>query len=505
MRQSDDGFMAYFMFDIFTGLDTHIAILLGLALLFVLAYEFINGFHDTANAVATVIYTKAMPAQLAVVLSGFFNFFGVLLGGLSVAYAIVHLLPIDLLVNISSTHGLIMVFSMLLTAIVWNFGTWYLGLPASSSHTLIGSILGVGVANALMTHTSISDGVNLKKALDVMLSLIVSPLVGLAVAGVVLLTLKRLYPTSHMHLNPEERQLLDGKKHPPFWPRTMLILSSFGVSFAHGSNDGQKGIGLLMLVLIGIAPSQFVVNMDASKYEIAKTADAAEHIAGIYASNTGVLDAFIARHPVSTEDNAIPQGKFHCNPAQTRESLDKLGNLLRGVNSYSDLDTEQRRMTRRLILCIDDTAKKVASQPGLSKSDSSNLNTLRADLNQTTEYAPTWVIVAVALALGLGTLVGWRRIVVTVGEKIGERGMGYSQGMAAQITAASAIGIASITGMPVSTTHVLSSAVAGSMLANKNRLQSGTVKSILMAWVFTLPATMLLSCALFWIASYVIL
>ncbi|MGL6296453.1 MAG: inorganic phosphate transporter, partial [Plesiomonas sp.] len=189
----------------------------------------------------------------------------------------------------------------------------------------------------------------------------------------------------------------------------------------------------------------------------------------------------------------------------TRESLDKLGNLLRGVNSYSDLDTEQRRMTRRLILCIDDTAKKVASQQGLSKSDSSNLNTLRADLNQTTEYAPTWVIVAVALALGLGTLVGWRRIVVTVGEKIGERGMGYSQGMAAQITAASAIGIASITGMPVSTTHVLSSAVAGSMLANKNRLQSGTVKSILMAWVFTLPATMLLSCALFWIASYVIL
>ncbi|MGL4602118.1 MAG: inorganic phosphate transporter, partial [Plesiomonas sp.] len=239
------------MFDIFTGLDTHIAILLGLALLFVLAYEFINGFHDTANAVATVIYTKAMPAQLAVVLSGFFNFLGVLLGGLSVAYAIVHLLPIDLLVNISSTHGLIMVFSMLLTAIVWNFGTWYLGLPASSSHTLIGSILGVGIANALMTHTSISDGVNLKKALDVMLSLIVSPLIGLVVAGVVLLTLKRLYPTSHMHLNPQERQLLDGKKHPPFWPRTMLILSSFGVSFAHGSNDGQKGIGLLMLVLIG--------------------------------------------------------------------------------------------------------------------------------------------------------------------------------------------------------------------------------------------------------------
>ena len=504
MRRSDDGFMAYFMFDIFTGLDAHIAILLGLALLFVLAYEFINGFHDTANAVATVIYTKAMPAQLAVVLSGIFNFFGVLLGGLSVAYAIVHLLPIDLLVNISSTHGLIMVFSMLFTAIVWNFGTWYLGLPASSSHTLIGSILGVGVANALMTHTSISDGVNLKKAVDVMLSLIVSPVVGLLLAGTVFLLLKRLFPTSHMHLNPEERQLLDGKKHPPFWERTVLILSSFGVSFAHGSNDGQKGIGLLMLVLIGIAPAKFVVDMNASQYQIAKTADAAQHIAAIYERNPTVLDAFIASHP-KAQDNAIPQGKFHCDVANTRQSLDGLSSLLNGVSDYAQLDTDQRRMARRLILCIDDTAKKVAAAPGMSKADAASLTTFRHDLNSTTEYAPTWVIVAVAMALGLGTLVGWRRIVVTVGEKIGERGMGYSQGMAAQITAASAIGIASVTGMPVSTTHVLSSAVAGSMLANKNRLQSGTVKSILMAWIFTLPATMLLSCTLFWVASYILL
>jgi low-affinity inorganic phosphate transporter len=137
----------------------------------------------------------------------------------------------------------------------------------------------------------------------------------------------------------------------------------------------------------------------------------------------------------------------------------------------------------------------------ISSKEKDDLNQLRKDLTATTEYAPTWVIVAVAMALGVGTMIGWKRIVLTVGEKIGQKGMTYSQGMAAQITAAAAIGIASVTGMPVSTTHVLSSAVAGTMVANRSGLQSGTVKNILLAWVLTLPATIMLSGGMFYLLS----
>ncbi|HHQ4887362.1 TPA: inorganic phosphate transporter, partial [Aeromonas veronii] len=241
------------MFEMFSGLGLWWSIGLVLAVFFVLAYEFINGFHDTANAVATVIYTKAMPAHLAVVASGIFNFFGVMFGGLGVAYAIVHLLPIDLLLGMDSTQGLIMVFSLLFSAIVWNLGTWFFGIPASSSHTLIGSILGVGGAYAWITHKPVTEGINVGKAIDIMLSLIISPTIGFIIAALLLLAMKRIWTSNKIHKTPEERQLVDGKKHPPFWARLTLVASAMGVSFVHGSNDGQKGIGLVMLVLICMA------------------------------------------------------------------------------------------------------------------------------------------------------------------------------------------------------------------------------------------------------------
>ncbi|WP_139144387.1 inorganic phosphate transporter, partial [Pseudomonas aeruginosa] len=236
------------MFDLFSGLDAWVGISLVLALAFVLTFEFINGFHDTANAVATVIYTKAMPPYRAVMLSGVFNFLGVLLGGVGVAYAIVHLLPVELLINVNTGHGLAMVFSLLAAAIAWNLGTWYFGIPASSSHTLIGSILGVGLANALITDVPLAEGINWQKAIDIGLSLIFSPLAGFMVAALVLLGLKWWRPLSKMHKTPETRRELDEKKHPPFWNRLVLVLSAMAVSFVHGSNDGQKGIGLIMLV-----------------------------------------------------------------------------------------------------------------------------------------------------------------------------------------------------------------------------------------------------------------
>lgn len=482
------------MFELFTGLSTTASISLALALIFVLAYEVINGFHDTANAVATVIYTKAMPAHLAVVASGIFNFAGVMLGGLGVAYAIVHLLPVELLLNVNSSHGLIMVFSLLTSAIVWNLGTWYFGIPASSSHTLIGSILGVGLANAFLTHIPLLEGINTKKMIDVMLSLLISPAVGLIFAGLLLILLKKYRGQSRMHKTPEERKLTDGKKHPPFWTRLMLVISAMGVSFAHGSNDGQKGIGLLMLVLIGLAPNKFVLDMDSTAYQISRTRDAAIHMQQFYTRNEATLSTYLAMGKIA--NHSLPE-LFKCEPQITLPAINDLSTILEPVKSYADLTPEARIKVRRMLLCLDDTAKKVSKLPVLAANEKKDLDKLRKDLTATTEYAPQWVIIAVALALGIGTMIGWKRIVLTVGEKIGNQSMTYAQGLAAQTTAAIAISVASATGMPVSTTHVLSSAVAGTMVANRSGLQSGTIKTILMAWVLTLPVTMGLSAGLF--------
>ena len=482
------------MLDMFTGLDFTVGLALFLSLVFVLAYEFINGFHDTANAVATVIYTKAMPPYMAVVASGIFNFFGVMVGGLGVAYAIVHLLPVDLLLNVSSAYGMIMVFSLLTSAIFWNLGTWYFGIPSSSSHTLIGSILGVGGAHALLTHLPLAQGINTKKAIDIMLSLLISPLVGFIIAALLLMLLKRIWPGQKIHKTPEERERIDGKKHPPFWTRATLVASAMGLSFVHGSNDGQKGIGMIMLVLICMAPGHFVLDLNTSMLDIAKTRDAAGYIQSIYTANQAKLAGKID-FTNTTVSSATDE---KCQAANAMVALNSLQSLLKDINDYRKLPVDSRRETRRMLLCIDDTAKKMSKVDGISDKDKEDLGKLRKDITATTEFAPYWAIIAVALALGLGTMTGWRRVVKTVGEKIGKTGMTYAQGMSAQITSATAIGIASITGMPVSTTHVLSSAVAGTMVANKSGLQFGTIKTILMAWVLTLPATIILAGGLFY-------
>lgn len=444
------------MLNLFVGLDIYTGLLLLLALAFVLFYEAINGFHDTANAVAAVIYTRAMQPQLAVVMAAFFNFFGVLLGGLSVAYAIVHMLPTDLLLNMGSTHGLAMVFSMLLAAIIWNLGTWFFGLPASSSHTLIGAIIGIGLTNALLTGSSVMDALNLREVTKIFSS---------------------------------------------------LIVSAAGVAFSHGANDGQKGIGLVMLVLVGIAPAGFVVNMNASGYEITRTRDAVTNFEHYLQQHPELPQKLIAMEPplpaASTDGTQVTE--FHCHPANTFDAIARVKTMLPGnMESYEPLSVSQRSQLRRIMLCISDTSAKLAKLPGVSKEDQNLLKKLRSDMLSTIEYAPVWIIMAVALALGIGTMIGWRRVAMTIGEKIGKRGMTYAQGMAAQMTAAVSIGLASYIGMPVSTTHVLSSAVAGTMVVDGGGLQRKTVTSILMALVFTLPAAIFLSGGLYWIALQLI-
>ncbi len=493
-----------FMLHLFTGLDFHTSLMLVLALLFVLFYEAINGFHDTANAVATVIYTRAMRAQFAVVMAGVFNFFGVLLGGLSVAYAIVHLLPTDLLLNVSSAHGLAMVFSMLLAAIVWNLGTWYFGLPASSSHTLIGSIIGIGLTNAIVTSSSVVDALNVPKMIQIFLSLILSPLIGLIIAGAMVFLLRHYWSGTkkrkRIHLTPAEREKKDGKRKPPFWTRTALILSAVGVSFSHGANDGQKGIGLIMLVLIGVAPAGFVVNMNANGYDIARTYDAVTHLQQYYQQHGTALSHAIKLTPSVTVVKNEPEGRFHCDSTRAVVVLNHTESILKGIQSYSELNSEQRNNMRRMLMCIADTAESVAKLPETSGEDARFLNKLRKDLLHTVEYAPVWIIIAVALALSLGTLVGWKRVAVTIGEKIGKKGMTYAQGVSAQMTAAVSIGVASYTGMPVSTTQVLSSAVAGTMLVDGGGVQGKTIKNIMLAWILTLPVSIALSGTLYWFA-----
>ncbi len=479
--------------------------MLVLALLFVLFYEAINGFHDTANAVATVIYTRALRSQIAVVMSGIFNFLGVMLGGLSVAYAIVHLLPTDLLLNVGSAHGLAMMFSLLLAAIIWNLGTWYFGLPASSSHTLIGAIIGIALTNALMTHTSVVDALNIPKMIEIFLSLIISPIVGLLLAGLIVWMLRRYWSGTkkrrRIHMTPAEREKIDGKRKPPFWTRIALIVSAIGVSFSHGANDGQKGIGLLMLVLIGVAPAGFVMNMDATGYDIARTRDAITHLDQYYRQHQAELSHVISAEPEVPASEDVNGSKiFHCDPARAQLAIASAQGMLTDLQSYDQLSVDQRSHMRRLLMCVADTAGKVAKLPETNETNKRFLTDLRKDLLATVEYAPMWIIVAVALALSLGTMVGWRRVATTIGEKIGKKGMTYAQGVSAQMTAAVSIGVASYTGMPVSTTHVLSSAVTGTMLVDGGGVQGKTVKNILLAWVLTLPMAIIISSLLYWLA-----
>ncbi|WP_216782412.1 inorganic phosphate transporter PitA [Candidatus Profftia tarda] len=486
-----------------TELDLITSLMLIFALIFVLFYEAINGFHDTANAVAIVIYTRAMRLQVAIFLSGFFNFLGVILGGLSVAYTIVHLLPTDLLLNISTHHGLAMMFSMLLAAIIWNLGTWYFSLPASSSHTIIGAIIGVVITHALITGTSAVDELNIQKIIEIFMSLVLSPLIGLALSGIIVFLLRHYWSKTkkrrRIHMTPIEREKIDGKRKPPFWTRIGLGISAIGVSFSHGANDGQKGIGLLMLVLIGIAPAGFVVNMDATGYEIVRTYDAIAHLEQYYKNHQKTLLKIIRMDRHQSGSSRINSNDFHCDVSDRLLVVQHSKNILKNLQCYNALNINQRTEMRRSLMCIAENVGKVAEMHETDDQDKIFLHNLRKDILKTVEYAPIAVIFAIAIALSLGTMVGWRRVATTVGEKIGKKDMTYAQGISAQMTTAISIGVASYTGMPVSTTLVLSSAIAGSMIIDGGGVRGKTIKNIFLVWMITLPVAMMLSGAIYWI------
>lgn len=458
------------------GLTTGLAILLILSLLLACFFEFINGFHDTANAVATVIYTNSLKPTVAVVYSGLLNFLGVMLGGITVAMGIVNLLPMEALVDANAYHGIALVLALLVSAIIWNFGTWYFGIPASSSHTIIGSILGIGIAFYFLPGSVGSSAVNWDKAKDTGFALLLSPLIGFSVAIIVMYIFKRLIKNEYIYKEP-----IPGKK-PPIWIRMLLWVTCGLVSFFHGQNDGQKGVGLIMMILIAVLPGQFALDSSVNLQSVSANVAAIEKIVAATDTTQFGKDEFKHFH-------SIKEHSAHYAAA------------INGRTFSTDVTLTDRFDLRKDIVKVTKGAEKLLKSQNfaVSANDASVLKKEIKSAKKLIEYAPSWVIIMISISLGLGTMIGWKRIVKTVGEKIGKQHMSYAQGASAEIVASMGIGMASAYGLPVSTTHMLSSGIAGSMVAKKGlkNLQKKTVKSIILAWVLTLPVTIVLSGSLF--------
>jgi PiT family inorganic phosphate transporter len=472
-------------------------LLLFVALLIALGFEFVNGFHDTANAVATVIYTRSLPANIAVVWSGVFNLLGVLWSSGAVAFGIVSLLPVELILQVGSSAGFAMVFALLIAAIIWNLGTWSFGLPASSSHTLIGSVIGVGIANALLHGRSGTSGVDWTQATSIGKALLLSPLFGFGLAAILVLILKYVIPNKELFAEPK------GDQPPPTWIRGILILTCTLVSFFHGSNDGQKGMGLIMLILIGTVPTAYALNRAMPASQIAQfvtNSQAASAVIAAKAAGYNVLGdprpavtAYVAEHKIN--DGTFPSLAVLVNDISKQVTQ---------YGSIAKMPTDTVTNTRNDMYLVSEAIRFLVKdkEAYLTAQDLSALNAYKGSLDSATKFIPSWVKIVVAIALGLGTMVGWKRIVVTVGEKIGKTHLTYAQGACAEITAAATIAAADGYGLPVSTTHVLSSGIAGTMAANGSGLQWSTIRNIALAWVLTLPVAMLLSGTLYFIFSH---
>lgn len=460
-------------------LDLAYSLLLILCLIAACGFEFVNGFHDTANAVATVIYTHSLKPWFAVIWSGTWNFLGVLLGGIGVAMSIVNLLPVETLVDQDVSHSIAMVMALLITAIFWNLLTWYLGIPCSSSHTLIGSILGVGLAYSLLPEAG-AGAVNWGKAEEIGLSLLLSPLFGFSMTIVLMYVIRSFTrKTSYgdtLFKEPKKNQ------PPPAFMRGILICTCTLVSFFHGQNDGQKGVGLVMLVLIGIVPVYFALDVNFTPSQLPSSLARIDNI-------------------VASIDPSRLSGDDREKLSASKAMSARLTQRFTSLDKVSDIPKNERFLVRKDIMVLDRNLKQIAAREEvkLSPSEKDILKDELKNLRRATDYAPDWVILMISLSLGLGTMIGWKRIVKTVGEKIGKEHLTYAQGASAEMVAASTIGLSSYFSLPVSTTHVLSSGIAGSMVASKGvkNLRPDTIRNILLAWFLTLPVVMILGGTLF--------
>ncbi|WCM28373.1 inorganic phosphate transporter [Sphingomonas sp. QA11] len=500
------GGLAYAGISIFTDtaqvgeqMATGVFLFLGLALLIALGFEFVNGFHDTANAVATVIYTNSMPASVAVVWSGFFNFLGVMFSSGAVAYSIITLLPVDLILHVGSNAGFAMIFALLLAAVLWNLATWYVGLPNSSSHALIGSILGVGFANQLLSSgKGGTAGVDWGQAEKVLSALLFSPMIGFIGALLLLLAMKLVLRNPKLYTEPE------ANTPPPRGIRALLIATCTAVSFAHGGNDGQKGMGLIMLILIGCAPTAYALNRTMPESATPAFVASATTAANAFAAKSGGAGSGVEAARATL--TVALQTKQAASPA-VYGAVDTLSrDVSQRIGGYGSLEkvpaTATPNLRNDMYLVLDTTrllTKDAAAAKAFSEPELKAIGDYQANLERGTRYIPLWVKITVALALGLGTMVGWKRIVVTVGERIGKTHLTYGMGASAELMAAGTILLAQNYGLPVSTTHILTSGVAGASVANGAGLRAKTVGSMALAWVMTLPVAMALSGGLYWL------
>jgi phosphate/sulfate permease len=461
------------------GLDSSLTLLLCFCITAALAFEFINGFHDTANAVATVIYTHSLKPGVAVVWSGIWNFIGVNVGGIAVAIGIINLLPVEALTDSNIHHNLALVMALIITAIIWNIGTWFLGIPCSSSHTLIGSIAGVSVGFMLLPNNH-DVLLNWGKVKDAGLSLLISPVIGFTLAILLMFVLRKTIRNKTLFKESPT------KKAPPLWVRSLLVLTSTFVSFSHGSNDGQKGVGLLMIILIAIVPSRFALDHTRDPVSLK--------------NETQSIQGLLAQVSLTGLDSAAA-----FSWEEVKRETDSLNKRLEKITAFSQLSKTASGKTRKDILVLsrksDIMLGRLTGQEGngitpeWKRKFSRHINAVKTY----TEYSPWWVILLISISLGLGTMIGWKRIVITLGEKIGKSNLTYAQGATANLIAASTISASSYLGLPVSTTHVLSSGIAGTMVSGKGvkNLQARTLTSIGIAWLITIPVTMLFSGMLF--------
>lgn len=459
------------------GLDTGMTILLIGCVTIACVFELINGFNDTSNSIVTVIYTKSLKPTTAVVWAGIMNFMGVFFGGIVVAMGIMKLVPNELLMNQTIAQNVALIISILLTSIIWNFSTWYLGIPCSSSHTLLGSIFGVGIAYNFLPNV-VHVALNWGKIESVCIWLLLSPVTGFMLAWGFVALLKKTVKYKKLYRAPH------AKKAPPFWIRVLIILSSTHLSFSHGQNDGQKGVGMIMIILIALVPAHFALNHKHKPEKLLVQVNSVERV-------------------VNKLDSIPLQVKARASLMVLHSRIDTVQSILTNKAGYDGISSNASWILRENLmnleketnLIIDDLSiKKTIGKPERKQLDRSF-----EIIKSYTDYAPVWIILMISTALGLGTMIGWRRIVVTVGEKIGVQPLSYAQGTSANLIAATTISMSSLLGLPVSTTQILSSGVAGSMVATNGikNLRRKTIKNIFITWILTIPVTMILSGLLF--------
>ncbi|MGI4856079.1 MAG: inorganic phosphate transporter [Janthinobacterium lividum] len=446
----------------------------------VLAFEMTNGFHDASNAVATVIYTHSLQPVPAVIWSGTLNFIGVLTGGIAVAYALVEILPPDVLTPPNGAPAVPMLVAIFVAALFWNIVTWAFGIPNSSSHCIIGALIGVAAADALHKSRSLAAGVDWKQIVTVLEGLAISPVLGFVLAGGIYYLLRIVFKKGHLFEPPEDGQA------PVWWLRALLILTCTSVSFSHGTNDGQKSIGLIMLTIIGLLPATYALNPDAI-----------DQLTRLDRYATAAIP-LIQRYG----DDVKPQALKAATALQhARPELDAQAAQLLAGHAAPRGAIATRAQLRGYVYDIVSQMKHVSEDKGINAADRELAKHLSSQMRLPVEYAPLWVRMLSALCLGVGTMVGYKRVVRTLGERLGKQHMTPGQGASAELVGSILIGTAGFTGLPVSTTHIVTSGIAGTMVAGGQGVQKAMLFRIALTWLVTLPVTMLLSGGLFYVLA----